>query len=256
MEVNPFHGDPLLIVNGHKLHLTAKKENINGLVLVYNAGTSCELRKKGIGPCYNDKPSLIFLRNGEISWATFEIKGHTFSLEKCPEGNFIFKEYILKRFWIPLEDDKDSEEKSEDRDSKEDSEESSVDAKELFQSKTEKKVDSKCCALSKDHFGQIPVPRVSSCFEVKFDPSDLKKKDIVVNGMTFTKSHTTDDGGTYIIYTGEEYKWGKAIINFNQKSSNIGVFRMGLSNDEYTDFELNKCYNSFIFKQLIYRHGR
>ena len=246
--MNPVQGYPLLIiVNGHKLHLTAKKENKNGLVLVYNAGTSCELRKKGIGPCYNDKPSLIFLRNGEISWATFEIKGHTFTLEKCPDGNFIFKEYILKRFWIPLEDDKDGEEKSE-----EDSEESSVDAKELFQSKTEKKVDSKCCALSKDHFGQLSVPKVISCFEVKFDPSDLKKKDIVVNGMTFTKSHILDDGGTYIIYTGEEYENGKGIIDYNQNLLNIGHFRMGLSEDEYTDFDLSKCDNSFIFKQLIY----
>ena len=204
------------------------------------------------------------MRNGEISRATFQIKGHTFTLEKCPEGNFIFKEYILKEYIFPLEDGSGEEDSEEDN-------KSSVDAMELFQSKTEIKVDSKCCALSKDHLGQIPVPRVTSCFEVKFDPSDLKKmgidniidninniiqniidNSIVVNGMAFEKSHTMDDGGTYFIYTGEEYKWGKAIINYNQKSSNIGVFRMGLSDDEYTDFALSKCDNSFIFKQLIY----
>ena len=125
----------------------------------------------------------------------------------------------------------------------------------VFQSKTEKNVSSKCCAISKDQ--QVPhrFPYVESCFEVKFDPLDLHKKDIAIDGMTFTKSHDRGDGDSYMEYTGEEYKWGKGIIKgYNQKnSSDIADFRMGLSDtdDVFTDFELNKCKNSFIFKQIM-----
>ena len=126
----------------------------------------------------------------------------------------------------------------------------------IFQSKIEKKVSSKCCALSKYQLGQIPVPSVTSCYEVMLDTSELYKKHIVINGMTFTKSHD-DDGDAYMMYTGEEYKSGKGIIiGYNKNSSNIGHFRMELSNNKYTDFELNKCKNSFVFKQVIYGLGQ
>ena len=88
------------------------------------------------------------------------------------------------------------------------------------------------------------------------DTSELYKKHIVINGMTFTKSHD-DDGDAYMMYTGEEYKSGKGIIiGYNKNSSNIGHFRMELSNNKYTDFELNKCKNNFVFKQVIYGLGQ
>ena len=100
---------------------------------------------------------------------------------------------------------------------------------------------------------------------MEFDPSDLLKNHIVVNGMTFTKSQSNhlpgdqarDDGYSYLMYTGQEYKSGKGIIKeYIGNVSNIGHFRMETSDNEYTDFELNKCNNSFIFKQMIYGQGR
>ena len=98
----------------------------------------------------------------------------------------------------------------------------------------------------------ITITWGNSCFEVKFDPSDLEKKDIVVNGMPFTKTpRHSDDGGSYIRYTGDEYRHGKGYIDKLDEKS-IGHFRMGVGDNEYTDFELYKCKDSFIFKQLEY----
>ena len=100
---------------------------------------------------------------------------------------------------------------------------------------------------------------------MEFDPLDLLKNYIVVNGMTFTKSQSNhlpgdqarDDGYSNLMYTGQGYKSGKGIIKeYIENVSNIGHFRMETSDNEYTDFELNKCNNSFIFKQMIYGQGR
>ena len=151
---------------------------------------------------------------------------------------------------------KDSKDGREEKNSGEDNK-SSLKSGDLFQSKTEKKVDSKCCAPTKDQLENSYYDRVqvTSCFEVKFDPSDLEKKDIVVNGMPFTKTpRHSDDGGSYIRYTGDEYKHGKGYIDKLDEKS-LGHFRMGVGNNEYTDFELYKCKDSFIFKQLEY-NGR
>ena len=144
------------------------------------------------------------------------------------------------------------------KDSEEDNK-SSLKSGDLFQSKTEKKVDSKCCAPTKDQLENYDRVQVTSCFEVQFDPSDLEKKDIVVNGMPFSKtSRKSDVGGSYIRYTGDEYRHGKGYIDkFNETSKTIGLFRMGVGDNEYTDFELYKCKDSFIFKHLKYgEHGR
>ena len=151
---------------------------------------------------------------------------------------------------------KDTKGGREEKDSGEDNK-SSLKSGDLFQSKTEKKVDSKCCAPTKDQLENSYYDRVqvTSCFEVKFDPSDLEKKDIVVNGMPFTKTpRHSDDGGSYIRYTGDEYKHGKGYIDKLDEKS-LGHFRMGVGDNEYTDFELYKCKDSFIFKQLEY-NGR
>ena len=150
---------------------------------------------------------------------------------------------------------KDSKDGREEKDSGEDNK-FSLNSGDLFQSKTEKEVDSKCCAPTKR---QLENYKVTSCFEVRFDPSNLEKKDIVVNGMPFTKtSRKSDDGGSYIRYTGDEYKYGKGYINkLDEKSKSIGHFLVGVGDNEYTEFELNKCKDSFIFKQLEYNeHGR
>ena len=73
--------------------------------------------------------------------------------------------------------------------------------------------------------------------------------------MPFTKtSRHSDDGGSYIRYTGDEYKHGKGYIDKLDEKS-IGHFRMGVGDNEYTDFELYKCKDSFIFKQLEYKGG-
>ena len=157
---------------------------------------------------------------------------------------------------------KDSKDGREEKDSGEDNK-SSLKSGDLFQSKTEKKVDSKCCVPTKDQLeNYYDRVHVTSCFEVKFDPSDLEKKDIVVNGMPFSKtSRKSDDEGSYIRYTGDEYMAGKGYIDkFNEKSrkywsGTIGHFRMVVGDNEYTDFELNKCKDSFIFKQLEYNGG-
>ena len=91
----------------------------------------------------------------------------------------------------------------------------------------------------------------------KFYLHVLYWKALLLNGMTFTKSHERNGGDAYMVYTGEEYKSGKGIIKeYIENVSNIGHFRMETSDNEYTDFELNKCNNSFIFKQMIYGQGR
>ena len=75
--------------------------------------------------------------------------------------------------------------------------------------------------------------------------------------MPFSKTfRKLDVGGSYIRYTGDEYRHGKGYI-FDETSKTIGFFRMEVGDNKYTDFELYKCKDSFIFKHLKYvEHGR